>query len=107
MVVGLEHHGFAVPDDGHAVVALAGQPPDQRAVAVGDVDDSEAGAGVLQNAPLHDAERTPGKLNEFNHVIQSSPLTASFGKDYRSVQNAVIEKNFCPARGQLSSVATD
>src|SRR3989442_15857817 len=70
MVVGFEPPGFAVPDDGHGVVASAGQPPDQRAVAVGDVDDSEAGGGVLQNAPLHDAERTPGKLNELDHAAR-------------------------------------
>src|SRR5580765_5272238 len=68
IVVGLEHDGFAVPDDGHGVVAPASQTPDQRAVAVGDVEDAEADAGVLQNPPLHDAERTPGKLNELDHA---------------------------------------
>src|ERR1044072_454516 len=70
MVVGLEHDALAIANDGDAVVAPAGQPPDERAFAVGDVDDFEAGAGVLENSPLHDAEGAPGKLNELDHATR-------------------------------------
>ena len=66
----LENDGFAVPDDRHAVVALSGQPPDQGAVTAGNIGDLEAGTGELEDAALDNAEGTPGKLNEFNHVVR-------------------------------------
>jgi hypothetical protein len=44
------------------------QFPDQRAVLIGDVRDFERRPGKFQNAPLDDAERTPRKLNQFDHV---------------------------------------
>ena len=64
----LEDDGFAVPDDRHAVVALSGQPPDQGAVTAGNVGSCKWGARELQDAALDEAEGTPLKLNEFNHV---------------------------------------
>ena len=70
----LEDHGFAVPDDRHAVVALLGQSPDQRAVLIGNIGDFERRPGKFQDAPLDDAERTPRKLNQFNHVKKWTAL---------------------------------
>src|ERR1019366_1109885 len=56
ILVHLEDDRFAVPNDGHAVIALPGQSPDQRAVAVGNVGDLESSAGELEDAPLDDAK---------------------------------------------------
>ena len=69
IVVDFKDDGPAVPDDGHAVIALPGQSPDQGAVGRGNVGDFEGGAGKFQNAALDDAERTPRKLNQFNHLF--------------------------------------
>jgi hypothetical protein len=60
---------FAIHEGGYAVIALAGQFPDERAILRGDIDDFERRSRVFQNATLSDAERTPRKLNQFNHVI--------------------------------------
>jgi len=70
VVVGFKHDGFAVFDDRHAVITALGQLPNQRALRVGDVDDVEFCAGVFQDAALHDAKRTPGKLNQLNHAAR-------------------------------------
>src|ERR1035437_3731207 len=63
-----DNHALAVLDDGHAVVALPGQFPDQCAVGIGNVDAFEASAGKFKNTPLNQAVGTPRKLNQFNHV---------------------------------------
>src|ERR1043165_9554892 len=65
-----ENHRFSIPDYGHAVIALFGQAPDQRTIAIRDVGDFEVSAGELQDAALDNAERAPGKLNQFNHVVR-------------------------------------
>ena len=68
IVVDFKNHILAVADDRHAVITLLRQFPDQRAVLVWNVCDFERRAGKFQNAPLHDAKRTPRNLNQFNHV---------------------------------------
>src|SRR5208282_4133284 len=68
IIVEFKHHIFAVLDDRDAIVPFFGKSPDQGAVGAGDVRDFERDAGKFQNAALHDAERTPRKLNQFNHV---------------------------------------
>ena len=70
VLVGFEHHGAAFFDDRHGVIAALGQLPDERAIGVGDVDNFEPGAGVFQNAPLHDAKRTPRELNQLDHAAR-------------------------------------
>ena len=64
----LEHYALAVFDDRHTIVALFSQFPNQRTVTVGDVGGFEPDSGEFQDAALDDAERTPRKLNQFNHV---------------------------------------
>src|SRR5688572_2006168 len=72
VVAQLEHHIATVLDDRHAVIALFGELPDQGTVAVGNVDDLEQDSGEFEDATLDNAERTPRKLNQFNHVKASS-----------------------------------
>jgi len=68
IVVELKNHIPAVPDRRHAVITLFGQFPDPRTVLVRNVDEFERRAGKFQDAALNEAERTPRKLNQFNHV---------------------------------------
>src|ERR1035437_416699 len=75
IVADFKQHVPAVLDDRHAVITLLGEFPDPRAVLVGNVDDSEADSGKFQDAPLNDAERTPRKLNQLNHVKSSNCVT--------------------------------
>jgi len=72
IVADFENDVFVILDDGNAVITLFGQFPNERAVLRRDVDDFEADSGKFQDAPLNDAERTPRKLNQLNHVKSSS-----------------------------------
>ena len=65
----------SIANNGHAVIAFAGQPPDQRAIAIGNIGDFEAVAGKFENPPLHNAERAPGKLNQLNHAANAIATT--------------------------------
>ncbi len=65
-----------VLDDGHAVVALLRQFPDERTVLIRDVDDFETGSGKFQDAALDNAIRAPRKLNQLNHVKITAALPA-------------------------------
>jgi hypothetical protein len=40
----------------------------ERSLVLGRFVDFEFGAGEFQNTTLHEAERAPRKLNEFNHA---------------------------------------
>src|SRR5208282_5466869 len=73
----LENDGLAVPNNRHAVVPLSGQSPYQRAVIIGNIRDFEPGARELKDAALDEAERAPGKLNQFNHVVRYICATGS------------------------------
>src|SRR3569833_588073 len=64
----LKYIGPAIHEQGHAVIALAGEFPDEGAVLRGDIDDFERRSRIFQNASLNQAVRTPRKLNQFNHV---------------------------------------
>jgi hypothetical protein len=66
--VGLKNDGAAVLDDGHAVIAVPAETPDQRAVGWGDVDRFEGHAGEFQNPALNQTKRTPWKLDKFDHL---------------------------------------
>lgn len=68
IVIDFKNDFASVADDRHTVVALLRQFPDQRAVLIGNVRDFEWRARKFQNAALHDAERTPRKLDKFNHA---------------------------------------
>jgi hypothetical protein len=70
IVADFEDDGLAVPDDWDPVIAFAGQSPNQGTITVRNVGDPERGTGELQEAALDKAERAPGKLNEFNHVVR-------------------------------------
>ncbi|OQB94554.1 MAG: hypothetical protein BWX84_00153 [Verrucomicrobia bacterium ADurb.Bin118] len=63
-----KHHRPSVPDDGHPVITLPGQFPDQRTVVAGDVNRLERFPGEFKKAALDLAEGTPRKLNQLNHV---------------------------------------
>ena len=68
-VAGFKDDLAAVLDDGHGMVLFAGQLPDHIPVHVtGQVGDIEFRAGKLEHPPLHDAERAPGELDQFNHA---------------------------------------
>src|SRR6266498_5158539 len=67
IVVRFEQDVASVLQDGDLVVALFGQTSDQGTVPSRNVDDFMRVAAQLQNAPLHQAVGTPGKLNEFEH----------------------------------------
>src|SRR5436190_2521423 len=67
IVAGFEHDRFAVTNDGHAVIAFAGQFPDQSAIMIRNVRDLEGNPAEFQDAFLDEAERAPGNLDEFNH----------------------------------------
>lgn len=58
-----------VLEHGNAVITLAGETPNERSVVRGNICDLKRRAGKFQNAPLHDAKRTPRKLNQFDHRI--------------------------------------
>lgn len=66
-VAGFENDRGIVFEDGNLVVPLAGDFPDEGAVAIGDVADFEFGAGEFEDAPRDDAERAPRKLNQLDH----------------------------------------
>src|SRR5271154_831960 len=68
IIVDFKYNRFAVTNDRHAIITLFGQFPDQRAVLIQDVCDFEGRTGKFQNAALNEAERTPRKLDQFNHV---------------------------------------
>ena len=67
--VEFKHIGSAIHEQRDTVITLAGEFPDKRAVLRGDIDDLKRGSRVFQNATLNEAEWTPRKLNQFNHVI--------------------------------------
>jgi hypothetical protein len=73
-VVSFKDDGAPIAKDGHSVIALASQPPDQAAITVGNVGDFKRGARKLQNPPLHQAERAPGDLDQFNHLYTLKTL---------------------------------
>lgn len=73
VVIGFEHNGLTVLDDRHAVVTLAGQFPDERAVVIGDVNDLKRNPRKFQDALLRQAERAPWKLNQLNHCVSGCP----------------------------------
>jgi hypothetical protein len=69
VIAGFVDDLVTVAEDGHAVIIFLGQFPDERAVAgFGEIGDFEFHAGEFQNPPLHEAERTPRELDEFNHA---------------------------------------
>lgn len=63
-----KNDGLAITEDGHLVITLASEFPDERTVVGGDVRDLEPFAAELQNSALDEAEWAPGKLNQFDHA---------------------------------------
>src|SRR5215831_8826217 len=66
----LENDRFAIADNRHCIVAFPRQAPNQRTVAIGNIDNFELCSGEFQDAALDDAKRAPGKLNQLNHVAR-------------------------------------
>src|SRR2546425_7327798 len=65
----LKNHSFPITDDGHCVVSLPAQAPDQRTIAVRDIDDFEFYPGEFQNSALDNTERAPRELNQLYHFV--------------------------------------
>ena len=62
IVVRLEHDVFAVAQNGHAVISLSGQFPDEGTFLRKDVDEFEICAGEFEDALLRQAIGTPCEL---------------------------------------------
>ena len=57
--------------------------PNQRTVAIGNIDNFELCSGEFQDAALDDAKRAPGKLNELDHVVCLKAPQATLGPGFR------------------------
>ncbi len=68
IIAGFEYDRFAILKQRHLVKALAAEFPDEGTIPVQNIRDFEFSAGKLKNPALHDAVRTPGNLNQFDHI---------------------------------------
>jgi predicted GNAT superfamily acetyltransferase len=66
---GLKDDSFAILQYWDLVVTLARELPNERAIAIGNVDDFELNASEFENAPLHNAEWAPRELNQLDHAF--------------------------------------
>ena len=72
----LEDNRLSVTNDRHAVIPLLREPPNQRTLSIGDIGNLESDAREFQDSALDNTKRTPGKLNQFNHVVLPNCATA-------------------------------
>jgi len=68
VLIGFKDDHPSVANDRNQIVPLAGDAPDGGTVGVGDIDRLESHAGVFEDAPLDETERTPWDLIEFDHI---------------------------------------
>src|SRR5437660_8342404 len=65
----LENDCLALSNNRHCIIAFPAQSPNQRTVAVRNIDDFELCSRKFEGAALYDAERSPRKLTQLNHFM--------------------------------------